>query len=150
VPGDARPARAARDLEGDDDALTDLQPANRIPERHHLGDALVPERERAAQGNQAGGEEEIDVAACDGEGSDQGFDVSLETRLGDVAPFDRAGLGTRELSHASHSSKFVEPLVIMVRTGHCRPRPSRWKHGRARRCPADAASNAGRLPPTAP
>ena len=53
--GGAGAARAARDLEGDDDALADLQPANRVTELHHLGDALVPERKRAAQWKQAQG-----------------------------------------------------------------------------------------------
>src|SRR5439155_13577266 len=126
VSGGAGAARAARDLEGDDDALADLQPANRVTELHRLGDRLVPERKRAAQWKQAGSEEEIDVAACDRERTDQGFDVSLEMRLGDVAPFDGAGPGTRELSHASQlSSASVSRRKRFLRTRDCTRRNRR-------------------------
>ena len=73
----ARAAGAARDLEGDDDALASLQPAHRIPELEDLGDTLVSEREGPARREQARGEEEIDVAPCNGERTDEGFVISL-------------------------------------------------------------------------
>ena len=111
VPGVARgagAARTARDLEGDDHALANLQPAHRVPKLHDLGDTLVAEREGPARREQAGGEEEIDVAACDGERADEGLAVSLEPRLGNVLPRDRIGCAARKLSHGRQLSRCAQ------------------------------------------
>ena len=109
VAGGAGAARAARDLEGDDRALPDLQAGHRIPERDDLSDALVPERERSTRREQARGEEEVDVAARDGEGTDEGLAVPLEPRLRHVTPFDGVGADARELSHARQLSSGAHP-----------------------------------------
>src|SRR5262249_16897617 len=92
-------AGAARDLEGDDDALANLQPAHRTPELEDLGDTLVAEREGPARREQAGGEEEIDVAPCNGEWTGGGFAISVEPRRGNVLPSDGVGCAARELPH---------------------------------------------------
>ena len=81
-PAPQEPHAAARDLERDDDALADLEPVHRVPELDDLGDALVAERERPAHREEARGEEEVDVAARDGERPDEGLAVALEPRLG--------------------------------------------------------------------
>ena len=92
-------ARAATHLERDDDALADLQAAHAVAERHDLGDALVPERERLADREDAGRQRQVDVAARDRERTHEGVAVASEPRLGNVTPFDGAGSGTGELSH---------------------------------------------------
>src|SRR5262249_33539799 len=92
-------AGAARDLEGDDDALANLEAAHRIAELEDLGDTLVAKREGSTGREQAGGEEEIDVAPRDGERTDEGFAVSLEPRRGNVLPSDGVWCVARELLH---------------------------------------------------
>ena len=112
-------AGAAADLERDDDALADLQPAHRVAERDDLGDALVAEREGPARREQAGGQEEVDVAARDGERTDQRFAVSLEPRLGNVPPSDGVGCAARELSHGPQLPSRAEPRKRFLRTRGC-------------------------------
>ena len=99
VAGAAGATRAARDLEGHHDSLTDLQAVHGVTEGHHFADALVPERERLARGEQARGQEQVDIAARDRQGTNQGFHVCLDPRRGDLAPFECAGCGASELSH---------------------------------------------------
>ena len=169
VRGMARGAGAAgtaRDLEGDDDALANLQPAHRVPELEGSRRHLVAERERPARREQAGGEEEIDVAPCDGERTDEGFAVSLEPRRGNVLPSDGVGCAARELSHgrqlpsgADHANDFSARAVARDATAPPRggPRPASHgapRSGGRRALPADRRGDrstpSGRGPRTAP
>ncbi len=99
VPRGTRPAGAAAHLKRDDRALSHLKPAHAVAELDDLGDALVAERERLTRRKEPRREEEIDVAARDRERTDERLAVTLEPRLGNVAPFDRVWAGARELFH---------------------------------------------------
>src|SRR5262249_47421948 len=92
-----------------------------IPERDDLGNALVPEREGSARREQARGEEEVDVAARDGERTDEGLEVPLELRLRHVAPFEGVRSGARELSHAHQISSATAPSQTIFRYARWRP-----------------------------
>ena len=99
VAGGTGAAAPAAHLERDDDALADLEAAHAVAERDHLGDALVAERERLADREDAGRQGQVDVAARDGERAHQRLAVVGEARLGNVTPLDHAGCGASELSH---------------------------------------------------
>src|SRR5262249_59696606 len=62
-------------------------------------EALVSDGELSARWELAGGEDEVDVAARDGERADEGLAVALEPRLRHVPPFDGVRSRARELSH---------------------------------------------------
>src|SRR5262249_32022172 len=91
-------ASAATHLEGDHDALAYLQSAHAVAKRHHFSDALMPQRERLANREDAGCQRQIDVAACDGERTHEGVAVALEPRLGKLTPLNRTGCHACELS----------------------------------------------------
>jgi len=80
----------------------------------------MPERERSARREQARGEEEVDVAARDGERADEGLAVALEPRLRHVPPFDGVRSRARELSHVRQLSSGAEPSQTIFRYARLR------------------------------
>ena len=91
---------AARYLECDNDALPDVQPPYLIPERDDLGYALVPDRKRTLQGEEAASEQRVDLAARDGQRPDQRVVPSCELGLRHFAPLELISTFASKLSHA--------------------------------------------------
>jgi hypothetical protein len=102
APGQAAAAAvalAARDLERDDDEVARRDGLHVAADGEHLGDALVPHRDRHRQRRPAGRHRAVEVARRDRDRPHQRLPPVLEIRLRHVLPRQLAGSGQNQLAH---------------------------------------------------
>src|SRR3954454_22166380 len=96
---DARPARAARDLERHDHAVAWRERRDVVAHLHDLRHALVPDHERRLEGRAAGDDQSVEVAGGHGDRANEGDVVALDLERLRVASLELALAHVGEAGH---------------------------------------------------
>src|SRR6185369_1719117 len=141
-----------------------LDGGHEVADVEHLGDALVPERERRRERAGAGDDQRVEVAGGHGDVAHDRLAVAGQGGLGRVAPLEPARSGVGQGAHAARRYRPVSPLsrarrvprtvTARSRLRYICARPGRWgSRMTSRRLPmlvALAAAALAAVPAAAP
>lgn len=102
-PGSSERSAHAANVVRDDDALAGLEASDALSERDDLGHKLVTDCKGALEGGASSDDRTIQVAAPDRDRPHDRLLRPLQSRLGDLAPLERARPDEGQLSHAPSS-----------------------------------------------